>query len=116
MKAVVFWRLGMAILWLICVVAALLSLVWMFLGILFKAPRVWSILLAYDQLGNALTGGDEDDVISARCWAQRTRQPYKLLRAAIDWVASQLGEPDHCHAAWETEQAKLRRRLAETGC
>ena len=101
------WRVGMFAIWLICLFASLISLVFMLAAIVAKSSRAWRIAIGFDQLGNVTTGGDEDLTISARCWANRDRQPFKWLRVAVDWAAAQVGDIDHCKGAWESERQKI---------
>lgn len=63
------------------------------------------VLIAVDQLGNALLGGWADETISSRCWRLRARQPYTFFRAVIDgfffWQA------EHCRQSFEAERQRL---------
>ena len=97
--------LSAILVWLLCVAVALVSLVWMPVAAAFGSRRARRIAVAYDQLGNATGGGDEDEVFSARCWRCRDRMPYSWLQPAIDKAFELLaGETDHCRKAWEAEQ------------
>lgn len=110
MKKIFIWTL----LWLLCALAGAVSLFMIpasaLAGTGTKARR---IAVSYDQLGNAATGGDEDETISSRCWRYRSRQPYTSLRRWIDAVFLYLtGEADHCQNAFLSEQQKRTAPLA----
>lgn len=74
-----------------CVLAAL----WMLGAIVFSpnGQRAWHIALAFDQLGNAVSGGSEDETISSR--AGRLRKEGRgwacVLCRVLDWL-----KPGHC--------------------
>lgn len=106
------YTLGMVAILLLCLLVALLALIWMAAGIVTRSPRAWRLAVSFDQLGNVVGGGDEDETISARCWRYRTEQPYKALRAAIDGCAALAGEANHCESAYVTEMIKAQARLA----
>lgn len=63
------------------------------------------ILIAFDQLLNAIFGGYADETISARCWRLRHRQPYKFLRPVIDGLF--FLQEAHCKEAHEAEIKRL---------
>lgn len=50
------------------VLGAIIAAVWMLLAIVFSplGQRGWVIAVAFDQLFNAATGGDEDETLSER--------------------------------------------------
>lgn len=102
MKAVCAW----AGVWLLCLIASLLSLIVMPVSAIFgTGGRALRLAVSHDQLGNVIAGGDEDETISARCWRCRDRAPYRWLQPAIDRAFKWLnGETEHCRKAWEAEQ------------
>lgn len=65
------------------------------------------VLVAIDQLGNALLGGLPDETISARAHRRRDSQPYKTLEPIIDGLF--FWQEDHCRKSYESEV--LRRQL-----
>jgi hypothetical protein len=77
------------------VAACVIALLWMLASILFdpKGQRTWCIAIAFDQLGNAVSGGSEDETISSR--AERERKEGRkwacVLCHVLDWL-----EKDHC--------------------
>lgn len=85
-----------------------------------EKPDGFQILLAIDQLANALTGGWADETISSRAYRlQHTSKFWMTSRKAIDKMF--FFQPNHCYEAYISEldrkQAppELRRRaLMET--
>lgn len=63
------------------------------------------IVLAIDQLVNALLGGWADETLSSRAWRMdRKGRPWGVvLRPLIDMLARPL-ERDHCRASFESER------------
>lgn len=60
------------------------------------------ILIAIDQLFNALFGGWADETLSSRAWRQQDRKTYwHILRIVIDCLF--FWEADHCRQAYESE-------------
>ena len=96
-----------ALVWLLCLVVALWTLVSMPVSALFgSGSRAWKMAVSYDQLGNAAAGGHEDETFSSRCWRNRERPHYKVFVAAIDYAFFRIkGEVDHCKNAYEAEKA-----------
>lgn len=66
--------------------------------------RVGQVLIALDQLGNAILGGWADETISARCWRLRAEQPYSWLRPAIDGIF--FWQQQHCLGAYISERRR----------
>jgi hypothetical protein len=61
------------------------------------------ILIAVDQLGNALIGGYADEAFSSRCWR---------CRASIGWAAGLrvvdfLFGDGHCRESYDSERLRL---------
>ncbi len=67
-----------------------------------------NVLIALDQLGNALLGGDPDETISSRLGkAQERGSGYGAwLRKILDWI-----DKDHCAEAIERDEGKRQIRL-----
>ncbi|MBP9798795.1 MAG: hypothetical protein KBD39_01570 [Sterolibacterium sp.] len=59
------------ILWLLCLAAAIVSLVWQLVAIVGSPRRAMRIAVGFDQTANAAFGGDEDETISSRAWRLR---------------------------------------------
>ncbi|WP_119157962.1 pseudouridine synthase [Caldimonas tepidiphila] len=62
------------------------------------------ILIAIDQLGNALLGGHADETLSARAWRQRHKRRWALAVRALD--AAFFWQEAHCAASYAAEQAR----------
>ena len=62
------------------------------------------ILIALDQLVNALFGGWADETLSARCWRCRDRQPFKLLEPVIGRL---FFDPSHCLESYLSERRRF---------
>ncbi|KZN13614.1 hypothetical protein [Marinomonas sp. TW1] len=67
------------------------------------AKWLWNVLVAIDQLGNAIAGGDPDITISARVGYFANRSPnkrfhyyWKFLERVIDFTFYPLDGPKHC--------------------
>lgn len=64
------------------------------------------ILIAIDQLFNALFGGWADETLSSRAWRQHGRKTgWFILRIVIDSLFFREG--DHCRTAYESEQDRI---------
>ena len=66
--------------------------------------RMHEVLVAVDQLANAILGGYADETISARCWRRRVERPYTWLRPLIDRIF--FWQPHHCEEAYESERLR----------
>ena len=77
------------------IVGCVLATAWMLLAIVFypSSQRAWHILIAFDQLGNATSGGSEDETISSRAGRKRKdgRKWACLLCRFLDWF-----DNNHC--------------------
>ncbi len=67
-----------------------------------------AVLVAIDQLGNAIAGGNPDSTISARVgyfseMASRGKAYWKSLEAIIDFAFYPIDGPRHCYQAWQAE-------------
>lgn len=60
-----------------------------------------SLLIAIDQLGNAVSGGWPDETISCRAWrwhiSGKRHWPARLINIMC-------GDRHHCHEAWLSEK------------
>lgn len=64
------------------------------------------VLIAFDQLFNAIFGGWADETISSRAWRMRGEGwGWKAAHNAIDWIFG--FEPDHCRKAYESERERM---------
>lgn len=75
--------------------------------------RWWllQILIALDQLANALAGGWADETLSSRAWRteRKGRAWGRITRPVIDAAALLFGDRDHCSRAFESE--RLQRQM-----
>lgn len=63
------------------------------------------VLIAFDQLLNALLRGWADETLSARAWRCRDRAFWGVARAVIDGLF--FFEPNHCYQAYVGERARM---------
>lgn len=84
--------IGLA-LWVVALVAALVSLCLGLLYLLFSPRRFWRVMLAHDQAANAAFGGSEDETISSRAGraARRGDRWGCVLCRLLDKI-----DPGHC--------------------
>lgn len=66
------------------------------------------ILIAVDQLGNALAGGWADETISSRAWRKRKHSVAWLrVQLAIDrFFSLALRVPNHCEESYASERLR----------
>lgn len=101
---------GAIALLVVCLIVAVVAALWMAVAVTTSAPRGWRLAISFDQLGNAMAGGDEDEVFSSRCWRYRDHLPYRWLQPAIDWVFARFGDQDHCRRSFNAELTRLLNR------
>lgn len=66
--------------------------------------RAWKIAVSEDQLFNVSMGGHEDETFSSRCYRDRHKPKYKMLKGVLDWAFFNLtGEENHCYNAYIKE-------------
>lgn len=88
-------RLLLLVFLLVGFFGCILSAFWMIGAILFypQSQRAWKISISYDQLGNTMTGGNEDETISSR--AGRLKKEGRgwacVLCKLLNWL-----QKDHC--------------------
>ncbi|TCJ96124.1 hypothetical protein EV694_1675 [Volucribacter psittacicida] len=72
-----------------------------------KKAKKWGyhVLIAVDQLINALTGGGADETFSSRCYrgAILAKNPKKRWRFWYGFVNKLFFDPNHCKTAYESE-------------
>lgn len=61
-----------------------------------------NVLIALDQLGNAVTGGDPDETISSRVGKQASLGGWWALRA--EWVIDLIFGQGHCRRNIENDE------------
>lgn len=60
---------------------------------------VWNVLVAIDQLGNALLGGDPDETISSRAAKGQSRFYWRWLGHFLEWI-----DPNHLAKSLEVDE------------
>lgn len=72
--------------------------------LLFRGARwyVWNILIAIDQLANALIGGDHDETISSRAHKGKSRY---ICWAILCWFLEKI-DPNHCQRVVECDEGE----------
>ena len=63
-----------------------------------------SILIAIDQLINALLGGWPDETLSSRAYRLSVAGRCNFLRICIDWIASLFNDKNHCEESFRSER------------
>lgn len=88
---------------LVCALAAVLALGWMFCAVLANSARGHRLAVSFDQLANTAFGGDEDETISSRAGKARLkgRRWGCVLCKALDWF-----DPGHCANNIELDEGK----------
>ena len=64
---------------------------------------LWNLLVAVDQLGNAITAGDPDETISSR--AGKAKRRGRLWARSLCWMLDQV-DPGHCEASVDPTEGK----------
>ena len=62
-----------------------------------------SVLIALDQLLNALIGGWPDETLSSRAHRRRLAGKPRLANA-LDWLFGLFGDENHCQLSFESER------------
>jgi len=96
-------RLLMIGIFLLCQVTHLVASIWMLLAIISGSSRAWIIAKSYDQVGNATTGGSEDELISSRA-AKASKRGEKW--ACVLCKLLHKIDPNHCEKSIEHDEGK----------
>lgn len=85
-------RLLLILLGLIGIAANLIAIPWLLVATLFapNGNRAWAIIVSYDMLANATTGGSAGETISQRAYQTDKRWGCWLCKL-LNWL-----QPDHC--------------------
>lgn len=62
-----------------------------------------AVLIALDQLVNALVGGMPDETISARAWRKQDTRRWRIAARVIN---AAFFDADHCRVAYELEMRR----------
>jgi len=65
---------------------------------------IWNILIALDQLGNALTGGDPDETISSRMGKHLAKHDCPFCNLMCKFL--NLFQKDHCIKSIERDRGQ----------
>jgi len=86
-------RLILLGIWLLCQIAHIVASLWMLVAIATGSPRARRIALAYDRVGNAVTGGQDTETISSRAnrGTNEGNRGWCLLCRLLDRL-----DPNHC--------------------
>jgi hypothetical protein len=66
--------------------------------------RLKNILIAADQLTNAILGGWPDETLSSRAWRWEKNGKRSWPRKTIDRFFGWFGDIKHCEASYESER------------
>lgn len=92
-----------SVLLLVCALAAVLGLVWMFCAVLANSARGHRLAVSFDQLANTALGGHEDETISSRAGKARLNgQRWGCV--LCKWLDR--FDPDHCASSIEPDRGK----------
>lgn len=94
--------LGLALL-LLCTLAALVGLGWMFVAVLGNSVRAWRLAVSFDQLANTAFGGSEDETISSR--AGKGAREGKWWACRLCRLLDRF-DPGHCENNIERDEGK----------
>ncbi|TFW71914.1 hypothetical protein C3Y98_05285 [Methylotenera oryzisoli] len=89
--------------WVLCQAANLVAAVWMLCAIISGSNRALLIAKSFDQLGNATTGGNEDELISSR--AAKARKRGEKWACVLCKILDKI-EANHCENSIEYDEGK----------
>lgn len=104
-------RIGLFGFWILCVLAAFLSLLVMLVEVVRGHEKALDIAVGFDQTANvALINGDVDETISSRAYrkAVEGRLPWMCIQSLLDWL-----QPNHCRDAFISEKTRAKAWLSE---
>ena len=88
----------------IAVILSVLSILQLIFSYVFQnGSRGWKIIIGYDQIGNIILGGHEDETFSARCYRDQSEK-YMLIEKRVDKLFKIISNEDrHCYNAFIQE-------------
>ena len=106
--------LGGAVSALVILIIMVVSFVVFLLSTLFgRGGRAYSLLLSYDQVGNVILGGLEDEYLSSRCYRLNHIPKYAKYERWINKLFYIIAkEEDHCRKSYEGELQKAKEYVA----
>lgn len=69
----------------------------------------YQIALSIDQGLSAVFNGNASETVSARCYRNNHKQPYKTYEKVINFIYLPLQGPDHCRRRYLKELAGINR-------
>lgn len=97
-------RLLLIVLAAVGICSNILAIIWLVPSIIFapNGSRAWKIIVAYDMLANASTGGDDGETVSARAYKASLRENWYgcLLCKLLDRL-----KPNHCEDSVNANRA-----------
>ena len=75
------------------------------------AKKYWyHLAIAFDQLGNAIAGGNPDSTISARIGYNVEHDGHWIwfmLQEIVDWTFRPIDGPEHCRQAYDADKNEV---------
>lgn len=71
---------------------------------------ILQILIAIDELLNAILGGAADETLSSRAYRMRHKPLWNAFRIALDLIFTIFGHSEHCREAYVYEYIRSRRK------
>ena len=62
---------------------------------------IQNILIAVDQVANAVLGGWPDETLSSRCYRLNSKPKWRFMEKLVNTLF--FFQPDHCHKAYIAE-------------
>lgn len=86
--------------WILCVGAAVLALIWQLFAAFANAKRFWKISFGFDQTLNASWGGSEDEMVSTRVYRKAREGKTWAIWAEkfLNWL-----DPNHTADSYEND-------------
>jgi hypothetical protein len=79
-----------------------------------RMPYLFNVLVGFDQLGNAVAGGNPDNTVSARVGyfaspehISRVKGFWRFLEKVIDFTFMPVQGRGHCYVAWRDEKDEM---------
>lgn len=71
---------------------------------------ILQVLIAIDQLFNALLGGPADETLSSRAYRLRHNKYWNVFRFFLDLAFNIIGHKEHCRESFLYEYIRSRRK------
>ncbi len=96
--------LALIIIWLVCLICAVVSLLWMLTACFLGPNRAWNIAKGYDLVGNATLGNWVDEYISSMATKAAYRR-HTWWAVALCKLLETI-DPGHCAATLVTDRGE----------